>query len=639
MSAGEIIAGNASIQIGVDDSGVMQGLSRLQDRLQNFSSNMSVIGGGFAAVGGGIDAFFTNAVHQSVAYGAAINDMSARTGMATEFLTGMKYAAEQNGTSLQAVIIAARTMAMQLDRVTQTGKDTSGVFARLGVNAKELKDLKPEERFMKISEALGKIADPGEKAALAQKIFGRSAQQLLPILGDVEKMKGYMLESQRLGISLTKEEAAQLDELDDAWTTVKAANMGLSTAIAMALTPALVDLQTVLANGIIIIKDLAKEYDYLIPYIAGAATVVAAVGVAFVTAGLGAMWFNSVLAMLTTVVPLLMKSFSVILGPAGLVGIIALAAVSILDGFGIIDVGLWDMIESFRIGGISIGEYLGMGWLYAEMKWYEFKSAILYGLQQLVQGFVDAINKIIELYNAAAEEMGGTKLGLIGEDKSREAKEKRAEALRVERNLLAQEIQQEKDGTSPLKGVTPEMIASSEQEFQAISEEYGKLIMELNAKPKASIFGDALVESDKAAETAHKAYELANKEAVAHDGSSPVSSGSLIDKMLGSFAGLKKKLMEPFGKFGEAGGDGEGKDGSLKPAEGTPTQKAMLQFGGLGFTSSLAQTWDEANKKAQIDISKSQLEEQKKSNEYLKNLANQAIADAGSESGAVYAED
>ena len=95
-------------------------------------------------------------------------------------------------------------------------------------NNGQLKD--SEDLFMEVARALSLETNETKKAALAQEIFGRSGQAMLPMLRDGEEgLLALMEEAKRLGLIMSKEDAKAAADLKDAWTRLwSAAKMGVA---------------------------------------------------------------------------------------------------------------------------------------------------------------------------------------------------------------------------------------------------------------------------------------------------------------------------------------------------------------------------------------------------------------------------
>jgi hypothetical protein len=111
--------------------------------------------------------------------GAQIHDMSERLGISAEAVQGFKFAAEQGGSSMDAVGSAITRMNKNL---TEGKASTVGALQDVGLELTDLRSLKPDEAFLAIADAIAQIPDPMEQSDVALRLFGKSAAELLPAI-------------------------------------------------------------------------------------------------------------------------------------------------------------------------------------------------------------------------------------------------------------------------------------------------------------------------------------------------------------------------------------------------------------------------------------------------------------------------
>lgn len=121
---------------------------------------------------------------------AEAGDRIAKTGkqlgIATDDLQRLEFAAQRSGASTETLKKALRTMTVGLldARDKGTGPMIEGLDA-LGLSVEDLEGKGAEERMGVLAEALKGVADEGEKAAIAAKLFGtRGGTELKPLLDE-----------------------------------------------------------------------------------------------------------------------------------------------------------------------------------------------------------------------------------------------------------------------------------------------------------------------------------------------------------------------------------------------------------------------------------------------------------------------
>ncbi len=228
---GPIEAGKAFVKFVLDDKEFQKSLKGIGAKLQNFGKI------GLAATGP-LVAGFGAATAAFISAGSALKDMSDRTGVGVESLSGLQFAADQSGTSIAALENALRTMAKK-------GRGGEG---------------SPEERFMRLADEIAGIQDPTLRAARAMAVFGKSGAALLPMLAEgAAGVRNLMQQSSDLGLTMDAETAAAAEHLGDTFDILKKQTFALAVQIGAALGDSLdsffTSLQPVLASSIAWVKE------------------------------------------------------------------------------------------------------------------------------------------------------------------------------------------------------------------------------------------------------------------------------------------------------------------------------------------------------------------------------------------------
>lgn len=241
------------VVIGLKNEGLTKGLKQSRRELQQFATASIAMG---AAITGAIGF----SVKAWAAAGDQVAKMAKRTGLGTAALSELKYAAEISGTSLSAVELATKNMSRVMLDASDGLETAERSFKRLGINVKDLKQLKPEEQFLKIAGAIADISDPTTRAGAALDIFGRSGTDLLPLLQEgSDGMAKLRQEAQDLGIVFDEEAAAKAEKLTDAITNIKKSLDGLKFTIGEAAAPAVQGIAEDATNAMKSFNNWAKE--------------------------------------------------------------------------------------------------------------------------------------------------------------------------------------------------------------------------------------------------------------------------------------------------------------------------------------------------------------------------------------------
>lgn len=164
-------------------------------------------------IGAAFSAQVLQAAKATVDWADGLNDLSTRTGISTEALSQLSYAAKLSGTDLDAVRLGVETLA----RTTISGENADSLKA-LGVSARNadgsLKDT--PTLVYEIADAFAEFKSGPAKTAAAMDLFGKSGAALIPLLnGGSKALKEFAAESDAVGYTLDSNTAASAAQLND----------------------------------------------------------------------------------------------------------------------------------------------------------------------------------------------------------------------------------------------------------------------------------------------------------------------------------------------------------------------------------------------------------------------------------------
>ncbi|MFQ5733013.1 MAG: phage tail tape measure protein, partial [Planctomycetaceae bacterium] len=322
MSGGTIRAGRAFVEIFLKDKLTAQ-LRRIERRMKNLGAGIAKVGAGLSGAGAAIGGPLVAAVAKFVSVGDQLDKMSQRTGVSVKSLSTLGFAAEQSGASIETLEKGVKTMQRSIldaNRGLSTSKDA---LTAVGLTVEELNGLSPEQQFKKIADGIAAVSDPSKKAALAMQIFGRSGQQLVPLLsGGAAGMEALQEQARSLGIEVGDKQSKAAAMLADSWNIAKkqlgAAAISVGGALAPMLTKLLQTIQPILEN---MIEWVSNNKGLIVSIAAVAAGLVVAGGVLI---GLGA-----VVSAVGSLFGVLASVMGAVLSPIGLIiaGVVGLGAI------------------------------------------------------------------------------------------------------------------------------------------------------------------------------------------------------------------------------------------------------------------------------------------------------------------------
>lgn len=219
---------------------------------------------------GAITAAFGAITYKASGTADDINTLSKQTGISTDDLQKYAAAADLTDVSLEAMAKSQQTLKKNMFSASE-GKSQKKYFDELGISVVDadgnLRD--SNEVFNETIAALGSIENETQRDAIAMKIFGKSANELNPIIedgGETYEKVSKMLEEHGLE-PVSKEELDKANEFKDQIDTIKLvfsqAILKIGTKIATYLVPIMskvVDVATKIASKIASLKgkSLAK---------------------------------------------------------------------------------------------------------------------------------------------------------------------------------------------------------------------------------------------------------------------------------------------------------------------------------------------------------------------------------------------
>jgi len=178
---------------------------------------------------------------------------SQQTGIAADQLQKWTYAANFMDTPVDTITKSMAKMTKTVGDAADGSKTAQEKFKALGVDIRdkvtgELRD--SEDIFADSIDALGKMTNETERDAAAMDLFGKSAQELNPLIeagGDAITKLGN--EAEKMGTVFSDSQLATLGGFDDSMQRMNATADGLANTIGLLLVPAFQPLVDAASDG------------------------------------------------------------------------------------------------------------------------------------------------------------------------------------------------------------------------------------------------------------------------------------------------------------------------------------------------------------------------------------------------------
>lgn len=203
--------------------------------------------------------YISGAVTESSAYADDILSLATQFGISTDALQEFQYMAGLTDTDLSTITGSMAKLTKSLGETAKTG-EASDAFKRLGVNLYEAdgRMRSANDVFLDVIDRLGHMEEGVERDALAMDLFGKSAQELNPLIATgKEGIAAYAQEAHEMGAVLDGEALGALGEMDDGFVRLEQAGVALKNTIGVALAPAI----TAVTNAIISLSQWFQNLD------------------------------------------------------------------------------------------------------------------------------------------------------------------------------------------------------------------------------------------------------------------------------------------------------------------------------------------------------------------------------------------
>ena len=288
MGSSDIRAGKAFVELQLEKSAFTKGLQSIGTNVAAAGRGLQTVGIQMAAAGAAITVPALAAAHAWAESGAAIARLSQRTGQTVESLSSLGYAFQETLGSADAMPGAMAKMSKALTAAAAGSAEATVDLARLRLTIGEIMALSPEKRFEVLADRISKIQDPNLRAGMAMKFFGRSADEMLPLLNrGADGIAELRKEAEEMGLVRTGASATAALELSKAWERMGRMVGKLGGSVAEAIAPMLLTQAQAMTTAARQAADWLKAHQPLVQSIfrfATAATVGGAALIGFGTA-------------------------------------------------------------------------------------------------------------------------------------------------------------------------------------------------------------------------------------------------------------------------------------------------------------------------------------------------------------------
>ena len=236
---GDVVNGLTS-KLGIQ---LPDGMKSSMNAMGSLDAQSLALAGGFAAVAAAIvkaEKAMISMTKESAAFADNIITLSMQTGQSTQQLQEFAYASE-------LIDVSVDTLQGSLTKLTNNMQDTmngtgnaKASFEALGVSVTNADGSmrSANDVFYETIDALGQVKNETERDAMSMDIFGRSAQDLNPLIIQGSKtLKEYADEAHNVGYVLDDEALSALGAVDDAYQRLQKTQEGVKNQLSAEFAP------------------------------------------------------------------------------------------------------------------------------------------------------------------------------------------------------------------------------------------------------------------------------------------------------------------------------------------------------------------------------------------------------------------
>lgn len=233
-----------------------EGATSTLNSMVSLGGELTLLIGAFAAAAAAVvevEKALANLTLEQAAAAGEIQDVAMQTGLSTEAVQRYQYACDMIGVSFDTVASSQAKMIQSMADVQSGSETAAATWNQLGIEVMNadgsLRDA--QEVFLEVIDVLGQIENVTQRDAVSMEIFGRSAQDLNPlIVQGTDAFQAFYDKASDVKDILTDVQLETLAGLDDEMHRVEARLESGANSMALKFTPALQEFYEKTSEGI-----------------------------------------------------------------------------------------------------------------------------------------------------------------------------------------------------------------------------------------------------------------------------------------------------------------------------------------------------------------------------------------------------
>ena len=259
-----------SAKISLDTSSYDKGLndssskmSGFGDKLKNGLQTAAKVGAAaLTAVAGAATAVSSAIVKitkETTEHADEVDKQSQKLGLSRQAYQEWDYVLSQAGVEITSMSTGLKTLTNKLDDAKNGGEESQKMFEKLGISLNDLQTMSREDIFKATIKGFQGMADSTDRAALANKMFGRSGQELTALFNETANSTDELIaKAHEYGMVMSDEAVQAGVDMQDSLDTLQKTFDGVKNNLASEFIPSF----TEVVNGmtdLIAGKDGATE--------------------------------------------------------------------------------------------------------------------------------------------------------------------------------------------------------------------------------------------------------------------------------------------------------------------------------------------------------------------------------------------
>ena len=193
-----------------------------------------------------------------------IGKLALQIGVGERALSQLKFIASQTGVDFNTLTMAMQRSTRRIAEAAQGTGEAKSALKELGLNARALNDLAPEDQFAAMAKKLSEVTNQADQVRLAFKLFDSEGVRLLRTInatgGEFDALN---TRAAQLGVVIDKSLTTKAANVNDAWDEAGQALSGVGNSLLGTFAPQIVAVANTVTGLIVKALDLAEAMGFV----------------------------------------------------------------------------------------------------------------------------------------------------------------------------------------------------------------------------------------------------------------------------------------------------------------------------------------------------------------------------------------